>query len=200
MDRLLMQRSLVALSGLALVLAASGCRERNVRVPPPAHYSDGTAAVPEAGAYPGYAPPSLDPAAIDPYSGTSYGASAGTYDPSTAPTSGTYDPNAGAAYDPYATPAGGASYGDPAASGSPTSYAPAASDGVYASPSSPAMMGAGVNSLGVPGNDPYATGLVPAASSVTDFGSNYAPAPAELPGIDGGVSAPPIPDDLPMMP
>jgi hypothetical protein len=199
MDRLLMQRSLVALSSLALVLAASGCQERNVRVPPPAHYSDGGSAVPEAGAYPGYAPPSLDPAAIDPYSGTSYGTSAGTYDPSMAPTSGSYDPNA-AAHDPYSTPASGSSYADPATSGMPTSYDPAASGGVYASPSSPSMMGTGANTLGVPGNDPYATGLAPAASPVTDFGSNYAPASAELPGIDGGVSAPPIPDDLPMMP
>lgn len=195
MDRLLMQRGLVALSGLALMMASSGCRDRNVRVPPPAHYSDGGATpVPEGS----YSAPSLDPTAIDPYSASPYGASAGSYDPAASPTSGSYDPAAGA-YDPYAAPAGMDAYANPAASTAPTGYGVPGSQGVYASPSSPSAYQSTPYD-GVPSYDPMGAGLVTGADAVSDFGSSYPSGQPDLPAIDGGLSTPPVPGDLPLMP
>lgn len=201
MDRLLLKRCLIAASGLALMMAASGCRDRNLNVPPPAHYTDGAQAIPEAVPYSGASPLSSAPSAMDPYAGASLGAPR-SFDPATTQTSGvtgaignSYGTSATPTYDPQA------GYGVPQV---PGGTAPAYAGGTFASPSSPPSYVAdsytsGGATTAFPGmNSGAATsiGMPPIESPEAPA----LPTPDQFPGLDGLNSAPPIPDDLPNMP
>ncbi|MEW4567354.1 hypothetical protein AB1L88_05750 [Tautonia sp. JC769] len=203
MDRPLSKRSLIAVSGLALMVATSGCRDRNLNVPPPAHYTDGTQAIPEAIPYADAPPLSSAPASLDPYAGASLGTPR-SYDPSATQASGLSGAMGGAsaasasAYDPTA------GYGVPPVAGSAAPMTNAG--GPFASPSSPSPHGAAPFAAGSAGA-PF-SGTAPAAGASSygalplpgDAGAAGLPTPAEFPGLDGLDGAPPIPDDLPEMP
>lgn len=201
MDRLSLKRHLIAASGLALMMAASGCRDRNLSVPPPAHYTDGVQAIPEAVPYSGASPLSSDPSAMDPYAGASLGAPR-SFDPATTQTSGvtgaignSYGTSATPAYDPQA------GYGVPQV---PGGTAPAHAGGTFASPSSPVPFAAdpyasGTTTLPIPGmNSGPGTSIgMPPLESIE---APPLPTQDQFPSLDGLYSAPPIPDDLPEMP
>lgn len=210
MDRLLYtQRSLVALCGLAGLLVSTGCRDRNLQVPPPAHYTDGEVSYPQGGGalqggdYSGYDPGSGESSAVNPYDGASYG-TPGTFDPSATPTSSGYDSLG------YPIGSGSTGYDGPAGFGVPPMEGAEGGGGIgaagpYASPSSTFSYE----------NDPYGNlnaspevlGVLPsvtesaspepftAADAISGTGN-----PAILPGIDSESGVPPIPDSLPDLP
>jgi hypothetical protein len=213
MDRLLSHRSLVALGGLALTLAATGCRDRNLQVPPPAHYTDGPYAMPEAGGYPDSPAAAPGASGMDPYGGSGampgYGPGGGdasgydvpgSFDADANPTGGGFggsdvmggrpaDPGMGAPSD----------FGVPPIPGSadPTSYGAS-----YASPSSTSAYAA----------DPYTTGADPYAGINAAAGMPGLPdSPGDpdafsgtgrdlFPSTEPAGSTPAIPDSLPDMP
>ncbi|WP_169979701.1 hypothetical protein [Tautonia rosea] len=201
MDRLLLKRSLIAVSGLALMVSATGCRDRNLNVPPPAHYTDGVQSIPEAAPYPGYPPMSSDSTAIDPYARANLGTPR-TFDPATTQTSGVSEGMGHSPGSPAApTYAPSAGFGVPPVSGLAD---PVNASGPFASPSSPNPYAADPYTTGA-GADPYAgmnTGQG-ASSFMPPAGTNgdtSLPVPNQFPGLDGLNSTPPIPDRLPEMP
>ena len=187
MERPLSSKCLATLCGLALVAASTGCRERNLQVPPPTHYSD---ASPGTTPYGSVGDPTMgDPAGMNPY------APEGIYgDYSSAPDAGyvqstpsdasygAYDAGA-AAYDPNAN-----AYGS--STGAPT-Y-PAESASPYAED---------LGAMTTPSYDPYAGIPVSPEPDAPSGAATYDPGSVDpMSGTDPSMSLPPLGDGLPEMP
>lgn len=195
MDRLFFKRGLITLGGMALLLAATGCRHKNLQVPPPTHYSNAGATAPGAETYP---PTAGDPAAIDPYSGVGYGAT---------------DPTAGATGYGTASASTGAYGYDPSVGATSTTTAGAYNNAGYGNAGYGANAGAAIGST----SDPYATAGAAtdpyaAAGSAGSYAAPMASGSAGVSPMTGATgtaeaapaaadpaAVPPIPDGLPEM-